>query len=237
MVFRHRYILFIVIAVIAGWLSACASTTPLPTATTVPMTETSTPTETPTCTATATFTLTPTETPTPTATSTNTPTHTPTETPTEIPTEAPTNTPAPAWPNPNAIRIYVIHTGTNGPIACGDSILGISSGYLRTGSVEDDIVLALNTLFATSQNVGDYYNATYSSSFKVSSVDFKESTGTAEIVLSGNYVKPKDHCDAKRYREQVWATARQFPEVHRAYISLTNGKLLGDLLYAVMLKP
>jgi len=239
---RHRYIIIIIIAAIVGILSACESFAQSPTATAVLMTETLVPTENPTMTPTETITITPSETQTPTASFTATPTstptytNTPTETPTGTPTVTHTNTPAPAWADPNAIRIYVIHPGTGGPIACGDSILGISSGYARTGSVEQDIKLALNTLFATSQYLGDFYNATYTSSFKVNSVDFKESTGTAEIVLSGSYVKPKDACDARRYREQVWATARHFPEVNRAYISLTNGKLLGDLLYAVMLK-
>jgi hypothetical protein len=157
-------------------------------------------------------------------------------TPTETPTETPTNTPGPAWADPNVIRIYVTHLGTNGPIGCGDSLIGISSGYVRTGNVKDDIRIALNTLFASGQKVGLYHNATYPSSLKVSDVEFKKSSGNAVITLKGSYVRPPDACEARRYREQVWATARHFPEVNRVTIFLQNGALLGDLLYAVMTK-
>ncbi len=225
------------------FLSACAAETPIPpTATTAPsLTPAPTDTIVP---PTATFTSTPTETSTPTKTPTTPPTETPTqtptltETPTETSTETPTNTPAPAWANPNAIRIYVTHLGTGGPLACGDTLVGISSGFIRsdTGDVEKDIATALNTLFASGQKVGSYHNATYPSSFRVGEVNFKKSTGTAIITLNGSYVKPGDYCEAKRYREQVWATARQFPEVFRVTIFLGDGKLLGDLLYAVTSK-
>jgi hypothetical protein len=114
--------------------------------------------------------------------------------------------------------------------------VGISAGVLKTGNVEADIKTALNTLFASGQKVGGYWNSTYPSSFRVSKVEFNQSTGKATITLSGSYVKPADYCEARRYRDQVWATARQFPEVHRAAIWLENGKLLGDLLYAVTSK-
>ena len=115
-------------------------------------------------------------------------------------------------------------------------MVGISSGYNKSENVEKDIATALNTLFASGQNVGAYHNATYPSSFKVSDVDFKKSEGRATITLSGSYVKPSDYCEGLRYRAQVWATARQFPEVHRVTIFLRDGKLLGDLLYAVTSK-
>jgi hypothetical protein len=138
--------------------------------------------------------------------------------------------------DPNAIRIYVTHLGTGGPLACGDTLVGISSGFLRTGNIEEDIRIAVNTLFASGQKVGAYHNATYPSSFRVSEVKYKKSNGTAVITLGGSYVKPVDRCEALRYREQVWATARHFPEVNRVTIWLENGKLLGDLLYAVTSK-
>ena len=121
-------------------------------------------------------------------------------------------------------------------MACGDTLVGISSGFTRSGDVEADIATALNTLFASGQNVGAYHNATYPSSFRVSEVKFKKSSGEAIITLGGSYVKPSDYCEGTRYREQVWATARQFPEVYRAAIFLNDGKLLGDLLYAVTSK-
>jgi len=229
--------LFIIILLSVSFLSACAQSTPIPPTATVKPSNTPLPTETPVP-PTATFTVTPTETATPTETPTATPSNTPTETltPTETPTETPTDTPAPAWANPNAIRIYVTHVGTDGPNACGDTVIGISSGFNRTGSVEEDIKIALNTLFASGQNVGAFRNSTYPSSFRVDSVDFKQSSGKADITLQGSYVKPGDYCDGRRYRDQVWATARQFPEVHKVTIWLTNGTLLGDLLYAVTSK-
>ncbi|MBE9474730.1 MAG: hypothetical protein IMY85_07540, partial [Chloroflexi bacterium] len=46
----------------------------------------------------------------------------------------------------------------------------------------------------------------------------------------GGFTKPKDDCDKKLYRAQVWDTARQFPEVWRAYIWVNDKYLLGDLL-------
>ena len=231
----------ITLFVTASLISACAAETLLPPS----ATSTDTPTDTvpPTSTQippTLTSTITATDTSTPTASHTSTPSDTPTATltPSNTPTETPTDTPAPAWANPNAIRIFVTHLGTGGPLACGDTLVGISSGYLRSesGDVEQDIATAVNTLFASGQKVGSYHNATYPSNFRVSSVDFKKSTGTAVITLGGSYVKPSDYCEAKRYREQVWATARQFSEVNRVTIFLDDGKLLGDLLYAVTSK-
>ena len=101
---------------------------------------------------------------------------------------------------------------------------------------KEDIRIAVNTLFTSGQKVGAFHNATYPSKFRVSDVSFEKSTGTAVITLSGSYVKPADRCEGIRYREQVWATARHFPEVNRVTIWLENGKLLGDLLYAVTSK-
>ena len=218
-------------------LSACATATPLPPTATQKPSETTAPTETPVP-PTATFTITPSETPTSTETPSATPTKTPTETPTptDTPTTTPTETLAPAWSDPNIIRIYVTHLGTGGPLACGDTLVGISAGHRRTGDVKEDIRIAVNTLFASGQKVGAFHNATYPSRFRVSDVSFEKSTGTAVITLSGSYVKPADRCEGIRYREQVWATARHFPEVNRVTIWLENGKLLGDLLYAVTSK-
>ena len=232
----HRLIYLVLISSIL--LSACATATPIPPTATPQPSDTPLPTETP-IPPTATFTVTPSETPTPTATFTETPTNTPTETltPTETATETPTNTPAPAWADPNAIKIYVTHLGTGGPNACGDTIVGISSGFSRTGDTKEDIRIALDTLFASGSNVGAYHNATYPSSFRVSEVEFNKSSGNAVITLKGTYVKPSDYCEGSRYHDQVWSTARQFKEVKTVDIWLDNGKLLGDLLSAVTMKP
>ena len=230
-----RMIIIIVLGVIL--FSACATSTPLLSTTTVKPSNTPLPTDTP-IPPTATFTITPSETPIPTKTATQTPSNTPTETqtPTDTPTETPTETRAPAWADPNAIRIYVTHLGTGGPDACGDTIIGISSGFTRTGDIKDDIRTALNILFNSGENIGDFHNATYPSKFRVSEVSYDKATKTAIITLSGTYVRPADYCEGRRYRTQVWATAKQFPEVDRATIWLDNGLLLGDLLYTVTSK-
>jgi len=128
--------------------------------------------------------------------------------------------------------MYFTILGSGGPVACGDSLYAVYTGHVRTGNTEKDIQIALDRLFSSGQYFGDLYNAVYPNNFRVQSVDFKQSTGTAVIVLKGGYVKPADYCDSRRYREQIWATARRFPEVNRIYISLTNGILLGDLLAA-----
>jgi hypothetical protein len=238
---RHLFWLNIILLTSAYFLFACGANVPFPPTATTKPSATLPPTSTPEP-PTLTFTVTPTKTHTPTETPTLTPTEVPTATgtntatPTDTPTVTPTNVPLPAWKDPNAIRIYVTHLGTGGPQACGDTIIGISSGFSRSGDVESDIATALNTLFASGQNAGAYHNATYPSSFRVSGVEYKKSKGSAKITLRGSYVRPDDYCEAKRYRDQVWATARQFPEVHDVTIYLSDGKLLGDLLYAVTSK-
>lgn len=235
---RKSFWLIFIVLISTGLLSACATPTRIPPTATTKPSRTPQPTET-LIPPTATFTASPTKTSTPTKTPTETPTNIPTKTSTstETPTATPTDTPAPAWANPNAIRIYVTHLDTDGPLACGDTLIGISSGFTRTSDVKADIRTAVNTLFASGQKIGGFHNATYPSSFRVDSVELDKSSGTAVVTLQGSYVKPSDYCEGRRYREQVWATIRQFPEVNRATIWLTNGKLLGDLLYAVTSKP
>jgi len=212
-------------------LAACKSTaaapptvTPVPpSATPIPPTETPVP---PTNTPTPTFTDTPTATPT--TTPSDTPTPTPSETST--PTETPTNTPVPSGYIPeNAILIYFVHIGTGGPIGCGDSLIPLTTGLYLTGDIKQDIKLAIDRMFASGQYSGPLYNATYTSNLSVSSVDFKKSSGLATVQLNGSYTRPKDSCDASRYRSQVWATALQFPEVNR-FTPWVADKLLGDLL-------
>ncbi len=217
---------FIIIFVL---LATCTSTPPaIPTVTPVPPSATPVPpTETP---VPPTSTPTPTSTDTPTATPTDTPT--PTETPsvTSTPTETPTNTPVPSGYIPeNAILIYFVHLGTGGPIGCGDSLIPLTTGLYRTGDVEQDIKLALDRLFTSGQYSGPLYNATYTSSLSVSSVEHKKSDGRTTVQHDGSYVRPENSCDASRYRSQVWATALQFPEVTR-FTPWAGNALLGDLL-------
>ena len=138
------------------------------------------------------------------------------------------STPTPPVSLPeNAIVIYLTHLGTGGPVACGDSLVAIMTGYHRTGNIEKDIQLAVDTLFSVGQYSGALYNATYPSNLRVSGVFLEK--GEAVVELDGSYAKPENACDASRYRAQVWTTIQQFPEVNRA-IPKVRGALLGDLL-------
>jgi hypothetical protein len=226
---KSRFTIFLQVILILITATACLSATQtpptntpeLPTATTAPTT-TTTPIP-PTSTQTSTFT--------PTKTSTNTPTFTPfpTETASQTPTETPTSTPTTpfGYISENAIVIYLTLLGTGGPVACGDSIFAVKTGHNRTGDIEKDIQLAVDTLFSIGQYSGWLYNATYPSSLRVGGVNLEK--GEAVVELQGVYVKPENACDASRYRAQVWTTIKQFPEVTRA-IPKVRGALLGDLL-------
>lgn len=200
--------------------------TQLPTQTPVPATATPLPP-----TATLTPTITPSQTPTFTATATHTATASATPTDEPTPTNTATATTAPqAVVSSNVLVKYLVHTGTGGSTGCGDSLVPVSTGFLPTGDIEEDVKIALNSLFSTgTKYVGNLYNPLYQSNLRVAKVDFKKSSGELTIYLNGGFTKPKDDCDKKLYRAQVWDTARQFPEVWRAYIWIGN-LLLGDLL-------
>jgi hypothetical protein len=214
-------------------LAACSSNagepqieiTQSPTDTPIPPTATQPP---PTATYTATTTQTPTEAPT--STPTETSTATPTEEPTATSTATTTSVPQAAAPASVIVK-YLVHQGTGGSTGCGDSLVAVSTGVLPTGDIENDVKVALNSLFSTgSKYVGALYNPLYQSNLRVGKVDFKKSSGQLTIYLTGGFTKPKDDCDKKLYRAQVWDTARQFPEVWRAYIWVNGKYLLGDLL-------
>lgn len=220
---------FLVLVVFAGCSSGEATqalaTPTLPTSTLVPPTYTPIPpTQTPTTTQTST----------PTETSTSTPTSSPTITPTETATATltPTETAIPQAVAPsNVIVKYLVHQGTGGSSGCGDSLVPVSTGFVQTGDIKQDVKTAINSLFSTgSQYVGNLYNPLYRSNLRVGNVSFKQSTGELTIYLNGGFSKPKDDCDKKLYRAQVWDTARQFPDVWRAYIWVNDKYLLGDLL-------
>ena len=224
---------FIFIFVLFLFLVSCSSAgiseqieaTPVPTNTPLPPANTPLPpTDTPTATVTNTSTATPT------ATATKTPTATATEEPTATQTATATAVPQAAAPS-NVLVKYLVHQGTGGSTGCGDSLVPVSTGLLPTGDIEQDAKIALNSLFSTgSKYVGNLYNPLYQSNLRVGKVKFKKSSGELTIYLNGGFTKPKDDCDKKLYRAQVWDTARQFPEVWRAYIWVNDKYLLGDLL-------
>jgi len=170
---------------------------------------------------------TPSSTPKPSMTATSTLTPSPIISPTSTPTDTPT--PLGYIPE-NAILIYFSLLGENYPDQCQYVLVALSVGRLRTGDLEQDISAGLNSLFTAGQYSGKLYNATYTSNLHTDSVDVNKSSGKVTITLSGTYVKPANACDAQQYKNQVWTTVRQFPEVAQIGISLDNGKLLGDLL-------
>jgi hypothetical protein len=216
------FILFLLLAACSGTVEPeQIEATQLPTNTPLPPTDTPLPpTDTPT--------NTPTDTPT--ATATETSTATATEEPTATQTATATAVPQAAAPS-NVLVKYLVHLGTGGSTGCGDSLVAVSTGVLSTGDIEKDVKIALNSLFSTGTKfVGDLYNPLYQSNLRVGKVDFKKSSGKLMINLKGGFTKPKEDCDKKLYRAQVWDTARQFPEVWRAYIWLNDKYLLGDLL-------
>ena len=166
----------------------------------------------------------------------------PTETSAPLATDTPqpSETPAPTAAAPagtsavslagSGITIALIHPGTNGPVACGDSLILSYTGKSRSGQVDKDVHSALDALFGLhGKKVGDFYNALGGSRIRVDSVSFAPDTGTVSIQLSGTYVRAGGNCDSSRARAQVWTTIRQFPEVKVVDIWL-NDKLLGDVL-------
>jgi hypothetical protein len=125
---------------------------------------------------------------------------------------------------------YLVLQGTGGPTGCGDSLVPVSADFLRTGDVKEDLKIAMKRLFSFgTKYVGDLYNPLYQSKLSVSDVSFKKYSGKVTIHLTGSFTKPKEDCDKLLYRAQVWATARQFPEVKQITIWM-NQYLLGDLL-------
>ena len=163
----------------------------------------------------------------PTSTLTFTPILTPSETPNPTSTLTPTNVYAGEIPE-NAIYFYMTLLETGGNIGCGDSLVKLSTGRTKTGDLNTDLKIALDTIFSVGQYSGGAYNATFPSNLRVEQVNLTLD-GTANVYLSGSYVKPATSCDASRYRSQVWATALQFKEIVR-FIPYVGNSLLGDRL-------
>jgi hypothetical protein len=175
----------------------------------------------PTATCTPTNTALPTDTPTP------TPSYTPSETPTLTPSSAPTNAGAGVIPE-NAIIFYLTLVGTGGSVGCGDSLLKMTTGQVRSGDVAADLKVALGAIFNAGQYTGATYNAVYPSRLSVDRIEITLD-GTAVVNFSGSYEKPANSCDASRYRSQVWGTALQFKEIKR-FEPWVGNALLGDRL-------
>jgi hypothetical protein len=179
----------------------------------------------------------PTWTPSPSITQTSSPTISPSRTPTPSQTLEPSATPTvtltanvQAATTGSWIVKYLILEGTGGPTGCGDSVVPVSTGIQPSGNIDEDVKVALKSLFSTgSKYLGELYNPLYQSKLTINKIDYRKQTGEITVYLTGGFTKPKDDCDKLRYRAQVWDTIRQFPEIWRAYVWV-NDKLLGDLL-------
>jgi hypothetical protein len=216
------------------WLAGCSSSSKTPlneltvNATDLPAAATTKPTDTP---------IPPTDTPLPTTTFTETPTEMPTDTPIEPPsptvTATPTTTPTsgPVAVPEEAIYIFFAQASGGDAQDCNRTVIPAYSGFVRTGDLRKDVTTALNRLFAVGvKNVGSLYNPLYQSRLTVSQIDYNQSKPSLTVYMTGAFVKPKNGCDQLRYRDQVWATVRQFGV--RNVIVLANNKLMGDLLAA-----
>lgn len=232
---KKRWTVLLSVLLLAVFASGCTSAAQTPTSLPPSPTQpapaaTLAPTETP---------VPPSATPEPTATATpEPPTATPQPTETTVPTETPTETPtaaaAPAGGGVAAVEdpilMYFISENDNGPVACGDFIIGVSTGVSRSKDTGADIQLALERLFA---QPGEYafglYNPLFRSNIRVDEVEFTSSNGLAQVYLRGKYVRPQDKCDNLRVKAQVWTTVRQFRGVKMTNIYL-NRVPFGDLV-------
>jgi hypothetical protein len=187
-------------------------------------------TDTPSPTPTQIPTQTPTFTPTFTATNTATATLVPTDTTTPTPTPEPTNTPVPIVVSNSGIVIYLVHLLGDGSDPCQANLVPVSTGLLASGDVKQDVTTAVNKLFSLGVKYsGNLYNPLYQSHLRVTDLDFNKSKKDMTLFLTGSFTKPKIDCEKQLYRNQVWDTIRQFPEITRAHVWFGKYKL-GDLL-------
>lgn len=186
--------------------------------------ETDTPTPNP-----PTATILPTETLTPTASRTATAALTDTPTPSETATSYPTrisfgNLPKPV---PNSVRLYFIQKETGGPI-CGNDLISVGTDIPRTGRIAQDVKAALTRLFSYhSEYMGDLYNPSHRTDFKVKKVTL--SGGVLDIKLAGSFDNLKDKCENEMLKSQIWSTFQQFGG-YTKYIVWLDSKLLGDMI-------
>jgi len=146
-------------------------------------------------------------------------------TPPPLPPPPPTATPV-----VSGLKYFLIAPGAGGPFGCGDGLVYFYAGIKNQGSVEENIIDALNALLRLQvKDLDGYYNALYNARAKVKIVYFDAGSGHAEIHLSGTIPKPKDVCESKRIHAQIWETVRQFSRVKSIEIWI-GGLLLGDWL-------
>ncbi|MEK6256679.1 MAG: GerMN domain-containing protein [Chloroflexota bacterium] len=132
--------------------------------------------------------------------------------------------------DPRYILYFLIAEETGGTVACGDSLVAINTGILRTGDAAEDAKIALRALLSIgSQYSSGYRHSGYQSNLQVVSAEYNAGTQVVTVNLSGTVIKPEDNCDKERFRVQIFATAQQFDNVAKAYVWV-GSKPIGDFL-------
>lgn len=128
------------------------------------------------------------------------------------------------------IKIYLVHLLGDGSDPCQANLVPVSTGIPASGDVKQDVTTAVNKLFSLGvEYSGNLYNPLYRSRLRVTDLDFNKSKKDMTLYLTGSFSKPKEDCVKQLYRNQVWDTIRQFPEITRAHVWYKIYKL-GDLL-------
>lgn len=132
--------------------------------------------------------------------------------------------------DPRFILYFLIAEDTGGTVACGDSLVAINTGILRTGDAAEDVKIAMRALIAIgSPYVSGLRHSGYQSNLQVVSVEYNAGTQVANVYLTGTVIKPEDNCDKERFRVQIFATARQFSNVVKAFVWVGSTPI-GDYL-------
>ncbi|GAB4398932.1 MAG: hypothetical protein OHK0052_22160 [Anaerolineales bacterium] len=153
------------------------------------------------------------------------PTATATETPTETPSPTPTFIVTPG--ESNEIHIYYVLLNTGGSAACGDSMIAVRTGLLRTGDIAKDVKAGLEVLLRNkNEYFGNLYNPLYASNLSVSEVTFEKSNGYVWIYLYGTLVRSGNSCDNTRIKLQVWQVARQYAGVKKVKVFLNDNHFI-----------
>ncbi len=128
------------------------------------------------------------------------------------------------------LRYYLFRKNTGGQFGCGDSLIYYYPGVNATGKRGTDITRALQSLFRIKRKfVGEGYNPIYRSDLSVDKVSVNAKTNSANVYLSGTFVKPKNKCESKRIKEQITNTVLQFADIHSVRVWVNN-KPLNKLL-------
>ncbi len=147
--------------------------------------------------------------------------------------EPATRTPA-ASPN-GKIQFFLIIPDDNGlngtPVGCGDSLVAIETQESLSGTLEQDIKTALDSLFALktdSYGQSGFVTALATVNLMVQNVTV---TGETAILNLGGSFTLTGVCDDARMQAQILSTLFQFPQLNAVsiYLNDDNMKQLFDM--------